>query len=233
MSKIVEPRTGFPLLIVGEDDQVTDIEYLMIELYHRNDLISLALQVSSAYLIKNKQIQNIINKYGLELDEEELQYQKDISGIDFDKILLDSSITFRNFEQVGYEPFLEVSQNTSEIKRLNTLAAFKYLQKEDFNAKLWEVAYVGTQLCGMVLGQVYAEKKLGTIQYIAVCDKFKGKKLGKKLFAKALSNLKNCGAEIYRDGTEPTNHPMLGLFEWLDCELISHNMIFVGNGLKS
>ena len=117
MSKIVEPRTGFPLLIVGEDDQVTDIEYLMIELYHRNDLISLALQVSSAYLIKNKQIQNIINKYGLELDEEELQYQKDISGIDFDKILLDSSITFRNFEQVGYEPFLEVSQNTSEIKR--------------------------------------------------------------------------------------------------------------------
>jgi len=121
-------------------DQVTDIEYLMIELYHRNDLISLALQVSSAYLIKNKQIQNIINKYGLELDEEELQYQKDISGIDFDKILLDSSITFRNFEQVGYEPFLEVSQNTSEIKRLNTLAAFKYLQKEDFNAKLWEVA---------------------------------------------------------------------------------------------
>ena len=62
MSKIVEPRTGFPLLIVGEDDQVTDIEYLMTELYHRNDLISLALQVSSAYLIKNKQIQNIISK---------------------------------------------------------------------------------------------------------------------------------------------------------------------------
>jgi len=103
----------------------------------------------------------------------------------------------------------------------------KFTTSSRFCPDLWQVAWKGQQLAGMVLNYVVNEenkafeRKRGHTEYVYVGEEFRGIGLAKALMARSLRVLKDIGMEEATLGTEVENpHDAMRIYEGMGFRLV-------------
>jgi len=84
----------------------------------------------------------------------------------------------------------------------------------------WKAAYLNDEIAGIMLPDIYPdEPHKGTITYIGIRPRFRGRGLARILHAKALSDLAMLGVKTYVGSTHIRNTAMRKVFESNGCAL--------------
>ena len=98
------------------------------------------------------------------------------------------------------------------------LRLLEHLAGKALDRGLWQLAYVGRHLAGMVLAQRRPSRpNEGTLFFLGISPAFRGRSYGKILHAKGLELLAHAGCLRYLGGTDIRNKPMLQTFRANGC----------------
>lgn len=115
------------------------------------------------------------------------------------------------------------SSLSRDIKTGDPQAEFKSLKEfagSAFDPQYWEIAYVETEIAGIVCAQRYFDKpEEGSLFHLGVVEKFRGKGYGKILHAHGLELLARQAISSYVGSTDVLNKPMIGIFVKNGCAL--------------
>lgn len=215
----------YPFICIEQDTNLTQIVVALTELRARPAVRSIAIQIDKTFITEH--IKEVFQQFNFSLLEEETEIKvtRDLSGIISANISSLSWIQFKTFNEAGLQPFLEVAQGISSVRRLKTEEGMLYLQREYFNPNVWLVGFCEQKAICMILGQVQNNK--GTCLYLGLIDSYHGKGLGQALFEKALELLRANGARTYFDSTSKKNTPMKRIFEKAGCRVQAELLTYI------
>jgi RimJ/RimL family protein N-acetyltransferase len=170
-------------------------------------------------------IHGLLKRAGFVIDKKKVFVEKDLAGY---RATHDDPFAYRPLSEVGEpafigimteaaagDPFEDASTRDPEedFRDLKTYAGAK------FDATRWKVAYLDDEPVGVVLPQEFPnDKKEGTLFYVAVRPRFRGRGFGKVLHASGLAFLADQGLLRYFGSTDTRNHPMMRIFAVNGCE---------------
>ena len=150
------------------------------------------------------------------------------SLVDFEH-LREDPFRYKSLTELGDQAFIfalkEVNQKliSRDVDPLNPEKEFYDLVKfagASFNPLYWEVAYLDSEIAGVVCPQRYDDKpNEGSIFYFGLIPRCRGKGFGKVLHARGLSRLKAQGVTEYVGSTDIQNHAMIRTFINNNCRL--------------
>jgi hypothetical protein len=136
--------------------------------------------------------------------------------------------SYRSLSEVGEHKFSNIfkevmgdslsrddSYITDAKKELNTLIELAGMA---FDPHTWFLVEMNNEPIGLVLPQKFPHKpKSGTIFYIGILSKYRGRKFAKLIQAKAFEVLSSKDVEEYIGSADVQNLPMLKVFEANKC----------------
>jgi len=220
--RLIEHTRGYPFLVPAKGCSKEEFSDGIVDILERDNLISIAVQLNNKQLVE---FNDILKANSFSLAEEEKQYELNFNEVEIQNPEELSKYSIKSYYDIGIEPFLEVTNHVSQTKRLKTEEGLKFMQRGNFNPKLWGVVYASDRPIALILCSI-EDDGIGKVQYVAVIDEFQGKGIGKSIHKRAIILLKEHGAKLYRGGTSSDNKAMIKVFNNNGCKYIDSVYIY-------
>jgi GNAT superfamily N-acetyltransferase len=146
------------------------------------------------------------------------------------------AFAFRSLFDVGRDAYVSMMTEAAKgdpfenMEERDPEADFQELVEmagEKFDPASWFAAIVEGETVGVVLPQVLPDDETeGTLFYVAVFPRFRGRGLGRALHAAGLAMLRERGVSEYFGSTDTRNEPMLRIFAANGCERAATQLFF-------
>ena len=182
---------------------------------------------------RNAEINSALERAGFKIEKMKAYVARNLTG---ELPEPGVAFTYRTLAEAGRDQFIRLLTDASEgdpfedpesrdpeaeFDELVEMAAGKY------DPKSWFAALVDGEVVGAVLPQEFADVKAeGTLFYVAVLPRFRGRGYGRALHAAGLSMLKKRGVTKYIGSTDTRNAPMLRVFEANGCPQTSTQLFY-------
>lgn len=173
---------------------------------------------------RNVEINGALTRAGFEIEKKKAFVARGLSGelpeprVEF---------TFRTLAEVGRDEFIRVMTEAAEgdpfedMEGRDPVADFQELVDmagEKYAPESWFLPLVDREVVGVLLPQAFPDSDTdGTLFYVAVLPRFRGRGYGRALHATGLSMLAERGVTSYIGSTDTRNAPMLRVFEANGC----------------
>lgn len=227
MSKIkfFEQISGYPLIIPESTCPADDLRQILENILDRDDVISTSVELSAR--LHSDDLHFAVSNLGFILDEREWDFSCDLtSWTDQDLPTDRQQYDFLNYERIGIGPFVEVASSIATNDHLKTKEGIAILQGEDFDPRLWEVAYYKKRPVGMYLARI-DESGIGRLDFMAVIDEFQQKGVGTGLHIRAMRMLKLHGATAYSGSINANDTAMLSVLNHSNCVIEEERHLYI------
>jgi ribosomal protein S18 acetylase RimI-like enzyme len=173
---------------------------------------------------RNREINAALERVGFRIEKTKAYVSR---GLDGELPEPSEAFGFVTLAEVGRERFVRVMTQASEGDPFEDMegrdpdADFQELVDmagEKFDESSWYCALVDGEIVGVVLPQEFPDSEgEGTLFYVAVLPRFRGRGYGRALHATGLSILAERGVTKYIGSTDTRNAPMLRVFEANGC----------------
>lgn len=225
--KFFEKIAGYPVIIPKKKCPADELESFLTPFLGKQDVISITVQVDE---VCDRKILLLLEEMGFRVDEKEEVYFCDLTTWNNSRQLIDSydiDCEFVNFARCGIQSFLDVAKNAVRGDVYSFNQFFHQLKESsNFDPRLWEVLFFEGQAVGIVMAHFDGDR-VGTIDYIAVVERFQGKGLGKLLHLRGMTLLKCHGAKRYVVEIDEDKLPFLSLFREHDCKLEKIRYLYI------
>jgi GNAT superfamily N-acetyltransferase len=182
------------------------------------------ITVMSSDRPRNREILSALERAGFEIEK-----TKAYVGRSLESELPEPEVTFGflTLAEVGREKFVGVMTAAAEGDPFEDMegrdpdADFQELVDmagDRFDESMWYLPLVDGEIVGVLLPQAFPDSETdGTLFYVAVLPRFRGRGYGRALHATGLSMLAARGVTSYIGSTDTRNAPMLRVFEANGC----------------
>jgi GNAT superfamily N-acetyltransferase len=182
---------------------------------------------------RNREVNSALDRAGFEIEK-----MKAYVGRSLEDELPEPEVAFGflTLGEVGREKFVRVMTEAAEgdpfedVEGSDPDAEFQELVDmagDKFDESSWFLPLVDGEIVGVLLPQAFADSDTdGTLFYVAVLPRFRGKGYGRALHAKGLALLRERGLTKYIGSTDTRNAPMLRVFEANGCPQTNTQFFF-------
>jgi len=181
---------------------------------------------------RNLEVNSALDRAGFEIEK-----QKAFVGRSLEGELPEPAVAFGflTLAEVGREKFISVMTAAAEgdpfedPEENDPEAGFQNLVEmagDAYDESSWYLPLVDGEIVGVLLPQAFPDDGDGTLLYVAVLPRFRGRGYGRALHATGLSMLKERGVPKYIGSTDTRNTPMLRIFEENGCPRTSKQFFF-------
>lgn len=180
--------------------------------------------VSSSDRPKNAELNSALERAGFEIEKKKACVARSLTGELPEPAV---EFTLRTLAEVGRDEFIRVMTEAAEgdpfedMEGRDPEADFQELVDmagERFAPRSWFLPLVDGEVVGVLLPQAFPDSETdGTLFYVAVLPRFRGRGYGRALHATGLSILVERGVTKYIGSTDMRNEPMLRVFEANGC----------------
>jgi GNAT superfamily N-acetyltransferase len=182
---------------------------------------------------RNREINSALDRAGFTIEKTKAYVGRSLEGE-----LPEPEVAFGllTLAEVGREKFVSVMTAASEGDPFEDMegrdpdADFQELVEmagDRFDESSWYLPLVDGEIVGVLLPQAFPDSETdGTLFYVAVLPRFRGKGYGRALHATGLSMLAARGVSKYIGSTDTRNAPMLRVFKANGCPQTSTQFFF-------
>ena len=148
-------------------------------------------------------------------------YSKELANY----IFKDSKLTYKPLseysEEYILELFSEVTKGDTDIEVDTTKEYYDMVEyaEDKLYTQKWKIVLINNEVIGMLSPQIYHDCITeGSLFYIGILPKHRGKGFGKEMHLQGLKFLKNYGANKYVGSTMVSNEAMIKIFNKNNCQ---------------
>lgn len=182
---------------------------------------------------KNVEINKALERAGFKIEKKKAFVARSLEGELPEPAI---EFTFQTLFDVGKVEFLRVMTEAAEgdpfedVAKQDPEADFDELVEmagSKFDPACWMMALIEGEAVGVVLPQEFADSEgEGTLFYVAVVPRFRGRGYGRALHATGLAMLAARGVMRYIGSTDTRNEPMLRVFEANGCPQSATQLVY-------
>jgi ribosomal protein S18 acetylase RimI-like enzyme len=182
---------------------------------------------------RNREINSALDRAGFTIDKKKAYVGRSLEG---ELPEPEVAFGFLTLAEVGREKFVGVMTEAAEGDPFEDMegrdpdADFQELVEmagERFDESEWYLPLVDGEIVGVLLPQAFPDSEAaGTMFYVGVLPRFRGRGYGRALHATGLSMLAARGVTKYIGSTDTRNTPMLRIFEANGCPQTNTQFFF-------
>ncbi len=178
-------------------------------------------------------IHRLLARTGFVVDKKKIFVEKNLSGY---RPQHEDPFTYRPLSEIDEPAFLGIMTEAAtgdpfeEVDARDPEEDFRDLKAyagSKFDPTWWRVAYLDDEPVGVALPQEFSDReKEGTLFYVGVRPRFRGRGFGRVLHASGLAFLAGKGVTRYVGSTDTRNHPMVRIFVVNGCDQTGRQLFY-------